>query len=412
MLDKRIEADRKMIKMYERIYSELNSNMDDIRSIRDRINNLRYNTKELNISFLIDDIEYILQSTVYLELSCKYALGVLGNEEKFFFTFTTFYRAIINTISIVFKRLCLVIKENKIKDVDIISINKKIGTSIERELKWRNRMEHGIDPFYCGEHQYILDELSINKIVEFINMVSDLIYMLSNHILKIKHFKRVEVKSDIIPLKNRKIIIHRSNETFKSLSQMIIQLSHIAQVRKLKLEEIKLFDLGLKVKELHSLLVYIYDKSSRIEEKMQVDVESRYKYFMRMTIVIYYQIFDKVGYYLNDKFNIGLEENDRYFKKVITQIRSKELIGESNSIFKDETYQQLNIIRKCLVHNKNTFIDYNNDWQKLNSLIVIDYERVQEVIYNLYKEYFNSEGMHISKRAYDELNRKLKYRKL
>lgn len=412
MLDKRIEADRRMIRMYEQIYSNINSNRDSIKLIHNRINNMKQEIKEVNICLLVDDIEYILQSIDYLEVSYKYALGLVNDKYRSFFTFSTFYRAIINTISILQEKLYEIIKKNRIIDEDVLKFQNRAEILMKKQKEWRNRIEHDIDPFYCGEHQDILDNLSINKIIEFINMVSDLIYMLSKYKLKIKYFKKVEVKSDIISLKDRKIIINKSNEIFKGLSQMIIQLSNIAQVRKLKLEEKNLFDLGLKVKELHSLLAFIYDKSSRIEEEMRIDVESRYKYFMRMSIVIYYQIFDKVGYYLNDKFNLGLEENDRYFKKVITQIRSKELIVESNSIFKDEAYQHLNIIRKCLVHNRNTFIDYDNDWQKLSSLIVLDYERLQQIIYNLYEEYFNSERMNISKRAYNELNRELKYRKL
>ena len=128
---------------------------------------------------------------------------------------------------------------------------------------------------------------------------------------------------------------------------------------------------------------------------------------MRIAIVIYYQIFDKIGYYLNDELSLGLEKNKKYFKEVEKAIESKDLVCKE-LIFEDEAYGQIRILRQCLIHNKSKFIDYKNDWEKLTSLIVFDYERIQKIIYGFFKDY----GIVASERAKNELKRKIEYTRL
>ncbi len=300
---------------------------------------------------------------------------------------------------------------NKIINLDkyIVHADDRIKSYIKYGLKgWRNEIEHDIDPFYNGDVYNIIKDLSVRKIIGFVNEVNYIIDSLSVSKLDIRSYKKSDINYNVKPLEARKEMVSGVKETYLQLSEMVIELSFISEKKGLTIEERNIFDVELKFLELKKVLKYIYEYSNRLGK----DAEDITKYFIRAGIIIKYEIFDKLGYYLNIKYNLQLPNKKTYFKEAIKKIRNNqedysESIKSSCLLCDDEAYKQLSKIRKCIIHDKEVVIDYNKNKDTIYSLIITNFIELQNIIYSILKEHFYEKGYIVSQEAKNELKRKL-----
>lgn len=402
-LDNSKKSDREMLQIYDYIYKQIISCKNDMELVRGKVYKFEDNSEYIN--FLIDDVENIINSLDYLELSCECALS---GEEDSFFTFTTFYRSIIVSMIIISGKIHKVVNNINL-DRDVLHAYYRIKSYIECELKeWRNEIEHDIDPFYNGDVYNIIRNLTLRKVIRFINEVNYIIDSLSISKFNITSYKKFDIHYNVTPLEERKEMISKVKETYLKLSEMVIELSFISEEKGLTIEERNIFDLGLKLLELNKALKYI----DQYRNMLGKDYEDITKSFIRAGIIINYEIFDKLGYYFNIEYTLELPYKKTYFKEAIKKIRDNqaeysELIKSSCLLCDNEAYKQLSKIRQCIIHDKGIIIDYNRDKEIIYSLIRINFIEVQNIVYIIFKEYFKKKGYSVFQKAKDELNIKL-----
>ncbi|QPW57571.1 hypothetical protein IRP63_12200 [Clostridium botulinum] len=184
---------------------------------------------------------------------------------------------------------------------------------MESELQWRNCLEHDIDPFYNDEIFNIIKELNISKIAKYTSLICNLIEQINLSGPRNIIYKQESVNYKVLSLECRKELISRLNEKHIKIFKMINEISYISMNESLSEEGRNIVDLGIKYLELNKCIYYTYNGLNVINNEYTGLKRDTYSYFVRMSIIIYYRVFDKLGLYLNNRLGFGL--SDKYLKK-------------------------------------------------------------------------------------------------
>lgn len=362
----------------------------------------------------LDDLSFILESINYLHVSCENTTGVRSS----FFPSTTFYRQIISAIKLVYLKIDFIFKNNKsigCKEKD------KIEKIIVDELKWRNQLEHGIDPFYDGDYFKIIKTLTVEKMVLIINAFLNYIKIF---LVTTKTLNKVDAKK--IPaitfhlLDNMKImnIITRLHEPMNNIFIKTTQMSHMSMElgEKADIEFRNVIDISLKYIELAKLINYTYKdlKSSCFSRLYPTKMYYEFSYFCRVSITIYYQLCDKISTYLNNKYLLGLDEKKCYFKSALSEIDKKGLsndtiITKCRTLRVSEEYNVLNSIRQGMVHDF-SLVQYKEYSTQISSLIVILLNYISCIVENIINDYFEKNNINVTQEAQREAYQKTSYK--
>lgn len=400
-----------MINKNNKIYKELAKNKIKVRLIVNKIENMKIDSSYLWLEPIIEEIECLVQSLDYVYISCKSQKGIKNT----FFPFTSFYRVIISIIKVINEKIKDTLKDNKIDNEDVEFIYNKLKIFMECEFRWRNSLEHGIDPFYNGEGFDILEELSISKIVEFIDLVISLLSCIKLMEIKFVSYKNIKIDYKSITLDKRKNIISKSSDITEYIFIMITQLSYLSRDIGLNEEGKNIVDIAVKYIELNKVIYYVYYTLHKVNKSYTRLKRDDYSYFIRMSISLYYQMFDKMGMYINNRYNLNLKRP--YFKDVINKIVNNNMKDDyinnklcelRNSI----EYDELTKIRKMIIHNKKVYINYQENSDCISSLIVSSLIPIQNIIFNILKEFFYKNSLEITISAINESKTKKSNKKL
>ncbi len=411
-MNKQQQYDMRMIYDYNKIQSDLTANKNRVKLISNKIEEMNKDVNYKCLYPIIEDLDYIVQSLDYIYISCVSRNGVRVS----FFPYTKFYREIISTIKVLDDKIKDIFKENNLFANSINNDYQNIKVFMQNEFKWRNDLEHDIDPFFDGEIFNILKELDINKIVKFAELICDLIEKIKLIGIKIINLRSETVNYKVISLDDRKKIMSECGDRYKSILEMVNQISHISMENNgLSKEGKNITDLTFKYLELNKAFWYTYETTNTIGKQYTEVMRDDYGYFVRMSITTYYQIFDKLGMYLNNKLGLNLQYS--YYKTVVDEIVNRNLI--SDEIIKNicelrngDEYKELSRIRQRIVHYKKVFIDFKSNSDASSSLLVSSISSISNIIYIILVNYFRANSIKVSQSVRNEANSLIVTKKL
>jgi len=406
-MNKQQENDKSMKNDYNKIHNDLVDNKNSVLLISNKIERMNKDEGYKCLHPIIQDVEYLIQSLDYIYTSCMSQNGVSNS----FFPYTRFYREIISTIKVIDEKVKDTFKQNNLFVNDINDDYKNIQLFMKNEFKWRKDLEHNIDPFYDGKLFDILNELDVDKIVKFANLICDLIDKIKLIGIKVVNFRSEIVTYKISPLEDRKELINESGDTFRKILEMVTQLSHIISKNKKKNETcINIVDLTFKYMELNKAVYFTYNILHTIDKRYAVAKHDDYSYFIRMSITTYYQFFDKLGFYLNNKLELNFEYP--YYKAVVDEIRNRNLDGDKivKSLCEprdNDEYKELSRIRQRIIHNKKVFVDYRANSEAFSSLMASSLVVINNISYIILEDYFKVNSIKLSTDALNEASSKI-----
>lgn len=411
-MNKQQQYDMRMIYDYNKIQSDLTANKNRVKLISNKIEEMNKDVNYKCLYPIIEDLDYIVQSLDYIYISCVSRNGVRVS----FFPYTKFYREIISTIKVLDDKIKDIFKENNLFANSINNDYQNIKVFMQNEFQWRNDLEHDIDPFFDGEIFNIIDELDIDKIVKFAELICDLIEKIKLIGIKVINLRGEIVNYKVLSLEDRKKIISECGNKYKKILEMVTQLSHISMKNNGLSEEGKnIADLTFKYMELNKAFSYTYKPSNTIDKPYTNVKRDDYSYFIRMSITTYYQIFDKLGMYLDNKLGLNLRYS--YYKTVVDEIVNKNLV--SDEIIKSicelrngDEYNELSRIRQKIVHYKKVFIDFRSNTDASSSLLVSSISSINNIIYIILDNYFKINSIKVSQSVINEVNSIISIRKL
>jgi hypothetical protein len=408
---KQQDIDKKMIADYKTISRQIKDNTVRLRCLRDIAHKWNGQFKG-SIHYLIGlDFTHLLDSIDYIQKSCNSLYSSSTGVGNHFIPYTTFYREILSIMKQIMMRLHYFEKENiQFNNEDSIKYN-SLNVFLESEYQWRNRSEHGIDPFY-GDYEKVLRVANINKMISFMEMVVDLMNNLDRSFVDENSVVAFNPDYNELSLKQRKELLHKNNETFLSIVTKITELSHMV-MQKQQDEELKiLLNLVMKCGEISRFIQYTYSMGSD-----QNDTRERaYAYFARLGLTFCYQFYDKLGLYIKQRYSLPtkttyFKENVRIIKDTMNFLQLDAIVMRCIIMEESNEYCVLNAIRQAICH-KNKWVDYKASSELISSLIVRLFTNMTELINLIINDYFKEHQLQVSPKAIEEALQRSKYIKL
>lgn len=385
-----------MCEDYKKILKDLEYYKADVQSIA---NKLKFEkNKNTNTFYIIDDLIHIIDTLECLYISCR---SFNGNRNSFF-PFTTFYREFMITSKIINNKLKF-LTENCKSAKSLKSDYNNLNKLVEQELKWRNKIEHDIDPFYDGDFFNIKSELNIYKIITYCKKNYEFYEKLSTYPLSTNDYTKTPVNYKAINASKRKELIAQSGYSQYEIANIINVLSYKSAL--INDKEFKNHcDLGFKILELYKSLTYLYFSNSSYNSYTGFDL-NYFSYFIRISIVLEYQLFDKLGLYLSLKNNLNIKFP--YFKDVIKKIIKEKteyniIIDSLIKLSESDDYKKLNKIRQQFVHKKTT-IDFYENYDILSSLCIKIFVKLQELVLIILKDYMEKKAFYMTDKSIREV---------
>lgn len=414
---------------YIKIKKELNENKTYVNSIVKKIYSKKTDKLCNSLKDIIDDIVFLIETLDYLSYSCDMK-NEFGNE---FFQFTTFYRISVLYIKNISANIHRLIKVNKLGNKKIIiKMWKEIVDFSENIIKYRNDLEHNIDPFFI-EFETFMKFINVSNIVTYLKMVVKLVDVMSKEDINSEEKPEYRLNYLELDLMQKIIKIESLNNVKKDIFTKLNQISYCIRdkyvVKRLAIgdktqiinEELisqdferNLFDLSIKQLELNKALHLIYkDSTNKFEGYSGIKIDA-YKYFQRLAIIFYYQMFDKFSLYIKSKHKLNI--NKPYFKDAISEIINKPINLDSIDkklieLYNSNDYRELKKIRQIIVHMEKN-IDFNINSEKISSLIININIKTNYIILDIVNDYLKNNNVQVSREAIIESDQKTIFRKL
>lgn len=398
-VNKQIEFDIRMKNDYDNIQKCLLKNRATIKNHVSFINSLTSRSDYEVIKPIIEDVVHLVKVLDYIDVSCK----CLNGNRNSFLPYTSFYREYICTIRIAIENIDNILGKN---------IGHKLKKQMETEINWRHRVEHAADPFYEGELQQISKLLDISKMVLFIGEICGVLSDQTG--VAGKSIKNLVLNYSPILLDDRKQLIQGMNKTNIEIYEMVNEMSHLCMnAGALKMEEINIIDIGFKYQELQKCLYYIYINDKNVDKNYSGLEYDDFSFFTRRSVIIAYQICDKLGVYLNNRYNLALDK--KYFKNAIEAVNNSSLNDQITKLVcnlrASDEYKELNSIRQSIAHGKK-IIDFQANADSFSSLIVRVASDFQPLIYEILRNLFQLSNYSVSANSKKEIQTKTTYKKL
>lgn len=325
------------------------------------INSILY-ISSINDEYIVikKSLRHILQSLLYINVSCK---RYLYNGKNSFFQYTYFYREIIEHLT--------VLEQNKQIEKD-------------KEIKeLRNCLTHGIDPFYDGELNYILEKVNINYTVD---LVEDIIKKFNREKLIYSEYtiSYGSLKIDKINVRGYNLNINNALKIRNILEEISMYKD---ELRDIKLKNI--YDLGLKYMEVINAIPYALGIKT-FDIKIENEIFGSKEYYVRSLIEKIYQIYDKLGIYIDYKFNLGLPQKKKYFKESVKQLSRKNfhdnIDKKWNELRNSLEYTNLDEVRQYIIHEKINKI--SNITENIDEKLVRNINKLDMIVYQVMYEFY------------------------
>ncbi|MCI3926974.1 hypothetical protein MO973_43070 [Paenibacillus sp. TRM 82003] len=392
--------DMKAMEDYSSINRQIEGNAIRLRRLHEIVFKWGERFKDYSQSLIGLDFTHMLDSIDYIQKSCEsvyYNTTGIGNH---FIPYTTFYREILSTIKQIMMKVSHLHKKQLKIDRRISVEYNCIQHFLDRELKWRNKSEHDIDPFY-GDHEEVLRVLNIEKMLSFLEMVIDLLDDLNGHREDVNPLEIHAPVYNELSLLQRKQLLHENKESAFRIFSLTTELSYkVMEIRRSDEELTILLNLVMKYLEVSRCLKYTYS----MDNGMRGSGEKEYAYFARLGLTFSYQFYDKLGLLVKHRYSIAtkttyFKDNVRNAKKVISSLQPDEILTSCIEI--EEEYGVLNDLRQAICH-KNKWVDYKASSESVSTLIVLHFINMTGLMELILNSYFEKRNFQLSLKAYEE----------
>ena len=398
-------SDTMMIRDYKRVESFLKSNKKNLRVINDRITKLRNNISDSSINLLIDDVEFIVMSFEMYYIACKNRKGLSQN----FFNLTTFKRAIIMNVLIVFEKVKIMNDKNK-SNKNIMGYYKEVQKYADDIRYIRNEIEHAIDPHYRNEIENIDKKFNLDNQVEFVSCVVDFIdiYILEKKEVNIRTASIVESKFENEYYKEKlQEKLYDSQIVFRNLNAISYEFEEFRNQSEAEI----IVDVLLKMVEYQNAFKEILDENDEVRGHYLSRTINKKVYFQKIALNICYQIFDKLGFYINDRYDMKIQKS--YYKVVMDKLVMRDIKNDiiANKIFqlnRNNSYKKISDLRNKWKH-KFTKIEFNDISYDLNNLLIENYCNLIEVIKIISDEFISKNNIPVTDEIIEEALSKQSY---
>lgn len=346
------------------------------------------------------DLSHILDSIENIQKSCEslYSDNMgLGNH---FIAYTSFYREILSTMKLIMMKISHFHKTTLQNDLYASKKYSDLQIFFQKEFRWRNQLEHDIDPFYDGGYDEISQAFRIHKVTSFMKTVVKLLSYLDRQNVGEIQLSVYDPDYDKLSLLRRKEILHQYNKVAILVFTMINELS--LKVMKQPPDEklLILLNLAMKYLEFGKLIKYTYNLSHEHHAKK----DKEFTYFSRVGLTFCYQFYDKLGLYVKDRYS--LTSRTTYFKDNIKTAKEEiknwdEILQRCMNIEVSSEYKLLNKTRQAICH-KNKGVDYRSSSESISSLLVRHYASMVELMELIMNEYCTKHNIQLSIRSIEE----------
>ncbi|GFN33727.1 hypothetical protein [Paenibacillus xylaniclasticus] len=390
--------DMKAIEDYSSINRQIEENALRLRrlheTVGERFKDSSNNLIRLDFIHMLDSIDYIQKSCA----SVYYNTTGIGNH---FIPYTTFYREILSTIKQIMMKVSHFHKKQlKIDKKASVKYN-GIQQFLAREIKWRNKSEHDIDPFY-GDHEEVLRVFSIDKMLSFIEMVMDLLDDLNGHQVDLNPLEIYAPMYNGLSLLQRKQLLHGNKESALRIFSLTTELSYKVMEIRPDEELTILLNLAMKYLEVSRCLKYTYS----MDNELPGSGEKEYAYFARLGLTFIYQFYDKLGLFVKHRYSIAtkttyFKDNVRNVKRAINSSQQDEILMSCIDIEESDEYGVLNDLRQAICH-KNKWVDYQASSESVSTLIVLLFITMTDLMELILCSYFEKWNIKLSLKATEE----------